>query len=689
MPHGLSSSMDRYLQGLFQLANDPSANVRVRICQALVMLLQIRPECLMPHIAGVIEYMLHSSQDDDDIVALEACEFWSAFADTKACRDVLPVFLPRLIPVLLKGMVYSEEDIAVLGTDEEDESVPDRPEDIKPIFYHPKSQGGNRTHDHQEGDDEDADDDEEDEDDFDDDNEVSEWNLRKCSAAGLDVLSGVFGDDLLPILLPLIQERLSPSQEWPVRESGILALGAVAEGCYNGMRQHLPQLIPYLTAQLQDPRPLLRSITCWTLSRFSRWVVQQNDHEHYLRPLMQELLKCILDRNKKVQEAACSAFATLEEEAQSELVPYLGPILQNLMFAFQKYQAKNLLILYDAIGTLADAVSHELGRPEYVAVLMPPLIKKWNELPDNDKNLFPLLECLTSVAQALSLNFREFAEPVYQRCIKLIEQTLRAQATNGGEDSEKEFIVCALDLLSGLAEGLKADLEPLIGRSNLAPLLFECCKDRAPDVRQSAYALVGDLAKNCVLHLRPCIHQYLPVLTENLDPDFISVCNNASWAIGEIAVKVGEEMRPFMTDILNRLIPLMNKVNLNKSLLENTAITLGRLAMVCPADVAPRLALFIQPWCVSLRAIRDDIEKEHAFIGLCKMVRLNPHAVLNVFVYLCDAICSWYDPKPELKEMFREILHGFKNSLGAEQWKLYLDEFPPQLKSALVSRYQV
>lgn len=58
-----------------------------------------------------------------------------------------------------------------------------------------------------------------------------------------------------------------------------------------------------------------------------------------------------------------SAFATLEEEACTELVPYLGFILDTLVFAFGKYQHKNLLILYDAIGTLADSVGHHLNQP--------------------------------------------------------------------------------------------------------------------------------------------------------------------------------------------------------------------------------------------------------------------------------------------------------------------------------------
>lgn len=51
-----------------------------------------------------------------------------------------------------------------------------------------------------------------------------------------------------------------------------------------------------------------------------------------------QLLKRVLDSNKRVQEAACSAFATLEEEACTELVPYLSFILETLVYAFSKYQ---------------------------------------------------------------------------------------------------------------------------------------------------------------------------------------------------------------------------------------------------------------------------------------------------------------------------------------------------------------
>lgn len=57
--------------------------------------------------------------------------------------------------------------------------------------------------------------------------------LGKCSAAALDVLANVFRDELLLHILPLLKELLF-HPEWVVKESGILVLGAIAEGKENG-----------------------------------------------------------------------------------------------------------------------------------------------------------------------------------------------------------------------------------------------------------------------------------------------------------------------------------------------------------------------------------------------------------------------------------------------------------------------
>ena len=54
------------------------------------------------------------TQDSDENVALEACEFWLSLAEQPICKEALQQHLPQLIPILVRGMKYSEIDIILL-----------------------------------------------------------------------------------------------------------------------------------------------------------------------------------------------------------------------------------------------------------------------------------------------------------------------------------------------------------------------------------------------------------------------------------------------------------------------------------------------------------------------------------------------------------------------------------------------
>ena len=56
------------------------------------------------------------------------------------------------------------------------------------------------------------------------------------------------------------------------------------------------------------------------------------------------------------------------------------------------WQAKNRDSLYDTLRTLADVMGEDLAHPQHIALLMPPLVVKWNETRDDDTGLFPLFE---------------------------------------------------------------------------------------------------------------------------------------------------------------------------------------------------------------------------------------------------------------------------------------------------------
>nr|XP_034927510.1 transportin-1-like isoform X1 [Populus alba] len=707
MPAALYASMNQYLQGLFALANDQAAEVRKLVCAAFVQLIEVQPSFLEPHLRDVVEYILQVNKNGDDEVALEACEFWSAYCNAQLPLENLREFLPRLISVLLSNMAYADDDES-LAEAEEDESLPDRDQDLKPRFHTSRFHGSDSVED-------------------DDDDIVNVWNLRKCSAAALDILSNVFGDEILPTLMPVVEAKLAASgdESWKDREAAVLALGAVAEGCIDGLYPHLSQMVEFLIPLLDDKFPLIRSISCWTVSRFSKYIVQENGHqkgyEQFDKVLM-GLLRRILDTNKRVQEAACSAFATLEEEAAEDLAPRLEIILQHLMCAFGKYQRRNLRIVYDAIGTLADAVGAELNKPAYLEILMPPLIAKWQQLSNSDKDLFPLLECFTSIAQALGTGFSQFAEPVFQRCIAIIQsqQLAKVDPVTAGFLYDKEFIVCSIDLLSGIAEGLGSGIESLVSQSNLRDLLLQCCMDDASDVRQSAFALLGDLARVCAVHLRPRLTEFLDIAAKQLYTpklkESISVANNACWAIGELAVKVHQEISPIVMTVMPCLVPILQHSEVmvsmlllcvrfahdiydvisgveqelnNKSLVENSAITLGRLAWVCPEILSPHMEHFMQSWCIALSKIHDDIEKEDAFRGLCAMVRRNPSGALSSLVFMCKAIASWHEIRSEeLHNEVCQVLHGYKQMLRNGAWDQYMSALEPPVKEKLL-KYQV
>jgi transportin-1 len=145
------------------------------------------------------------------------------------------------------------------------------------------------------------------------------------------------------------------------------------------------------------------------------------------------------------------------------------------------------------------------------------------------------------------------------------------------------------------------------------------------------------MAISCFALLKPAIPQIMPAVIEQIvpepNPDCISVCNNAAWAVGEIALQYASDpspFEPFVQALIERLIPILLNTKSPKSLSENAAVTIGRIGLVCPGKVAPNLATFAQAWCTALWEIKDNEEKDSAFRGFCRMVHENPQGLSNV-----------------------------------------------------------
>lgn len=65
-------------------------------------------------------------------------------------------------------------------------------------------------------------------------------------------------------------------------------------------------------------------------------------------------------------------------------------------------------------------------------------------------------------------------------------------------ESEKEFIVCSLDLISGMSEGLGASVEALVGASRLREFVLQCCAvSTQAHIQKSSRRLHALLSQEC------------------------------------------------------------------------------------------------------------------------------------------------------------------------------------------------
>eukprot|EP00505_MAST-04D_sp_SCG-Rhode-Island_P006623 Stramenopile-MAST_4_protein_6623 len=132
----------------------------------------------------IMEFMLLAMEDDSDVVAMEACKFWSVYCEYgDEAYGLLREFLPRVIPLLMSKMVYSDEELIDLDVDDvANAQVKDKSEDVRPVAHKSSLKGDEVDAEGEEGDEE----------------EATGFTLRKAAAGALDLLATIIGEEMLP-----------------------------------------------------------------------------------------------------------------------------------------------------------------------------------------------------------------------------------------------------------------------------------------------------------------------------------------------------------------------------------------------------------------------------------------------------------------------------------------------------------
>ena len=333
------------------------------------------PDDMQPYLGAILQHQLHALQVnnlEDREVALEAADFWQNFAERNdrfngaSSSELLVPLIGSLLPQLLRNMIYTEDDPEWDSTEDDPRQADDN---VRTMHHTPSQHGSTQGEEGEEEEDEDS---------------SFAWTLRKASASALDSIASVMPPpSLVSALLPLISSMLSNQQQWLHLEAGILALGAVAPGCYEAINEHLGQLIPFLLTLISHPQPLVRTIAAWTLGRYCDWFEEGKEgSQDILKHAISTLTSALMDtKSKRVQRAAATAlkqiFGRAGENLDQQSLNTLVGLCCQLMNSPLHAHTKTLHAVYGMLEVLADVCPDQLEKCTDLGNLLAILVHKW------------------------------------------------------------------------------------------------------------------------------------------------------------------------------------------------------------------------------------------------------------------------------------------------------------------------
>ncbi|TNV74224.1 hypothetical protein FGO68_gene12531 [Halteria grandinella] len=665
--------LDMYAQGTH------SAGVRLKILQGLNTIGDLDINIVMKdeNFAPIAMLMIKALNDkgEDFRIAQQACEFWSGLLcsmadDEEAKIAQLRMHLPSLLPLLMEGCLMTDYDrMDMIETKEED------------LYDQRKPQGIVKEGEEQE----------EEEENYEVDLGGQQYSLRKSCGFAITKYTETYLNEVFAILQPYIENGIS-SGNAELMEPSVLVLGIIS-GVEGVQIPNLQGIVPFLMKLMANQYSVLRSTTLWTLSRFAEWIMQ--DGGDLGEQMLRIVCTSMTDSDATVQEAACTALCFFIQFGADKVMKHINYLLEAFKMVIDTYKGASLVSLLDVIGELSQSLKTQENSGEVFKELLPLLNKKWVSIDDNSSTLFPLFECFENVIGALGPAFAPYALIVFQRSCKILAtyvDTVKADPDALYSNSNK--MIRSIDLICAIFNAMGEQSQGLIVQSDLFQSINNLIQFRDNQVKQYVFGLLGDMTKCAGPLLAHHMNGYTQIaieciiIQENFQSS-ITLCNNACWFIGQVAVSgLREMLLPHFEILSAKLAGLFSGAKLSKAIAHNAAITFGRLGLANAQYMAQFLGSTAKAWCITSRMLKAGDEKETAFRGFCMMIHNNAAAALNEFPYICSAFTSYNDPPQELFSIFTEIIHQIVLSIG-DQWPQYCKQFPESMRTALLQKYGV
>ena len=512
--------------------------VKSRIAKCWYSVIHLDKKYVNDYFNDLFTFYLSNFNQENIEQSFASSEFFSYiisseenFLKNESIKQGLRNKLPVLIPILLQNMQLTENDINYLDNKFQTEK-PTQNESIEEEEYNPES------------------------------------TLRKSCCRILDNCSCIFPNETFQNVKPYL-EREMQSDDDIIKERSILALGVIAKGSYQQVVNYLRTLVPFLIRELQHPNKYIRTMSCWTLSRYTRYILIDNNSDSkddLFKEYLTEILKRFLDQDNMVRESAGTAFQEMINVNRNMVEPFLLDVIKIITNVFDKYSGLNLLSAYEILIIIMENFSNFFQNQNIVEDIVKCIVQKWYDLVRaNDlltlPQFFDVINTLIHVSGPFLIAYCDY---FLTGCLKIIELNVNEIKNNNNQTGnvDKDLLTKALDTISILAQSFPNYLKNAFAKFNILDLLLDIMKVNDLYILHYTIALFGDLAKLDLKIIENNCEQLYQIFIPLIDlkvkkhenpSEKLSVCNNIVWTIGLLALfypaKTNYYIEPVMRQI--------------------------------------------------------------------------------------------------------------------------------------------
>ena len=569
-------------------ADSPDQKIKAKISKCYYTISQIDKDFVYQYSEKLFSFFIKNFSDQNYEQSYIASQYFlyiiskdEIFLLNNEIKKNLKNNLPKLLQLILKNMILSDKDINYLDTKFQNEFAIPTPNNITPSASGSEGTGSgtnsNGTNSNSnsnsnngsgngssnsnsngsfstEG------------------SSTNDYNpdstLRKCCSRFLDDISFIFPQDTFKIIRPSLDHEMQ-SRDDLVKERSILAFGAIAQGCYNQVISHLNNVIPFLIRELQHPDKFVRAITCWTLSRYTKFILIDNVNENkekLFKEFLIEILKKMLDKEHMVREAAMITFQKIITCNPNSVEPYLFDVLRVITSIFFTYTGNNLISVYYILNLLMENYREIFQNQNFVDEIVECLVQKWDELVKNyDLLTLPFFfEVIISLIRVRGYFRVEICKYFLTGCLKIIEINVNEMRNNNYSiiNIDKDLLIKSINMITALSQNFPTYIKSSSFEKNIIEFLFEIIKLKDINIQNHVIVLFGFLMKADSEILKVDCIKLLEILIPHIEffsnkkegeNDKLSLCEYSSWTIGLIALYYPNVITNYIDKIFEKI----------------------------------------------------------------------------------------------------------------------------------------